>query len=171
MSSRMVKWLLLASVLLIAFPVVAGASTSRVAGMGTQGDYIKDYTNIFTYPSCVPNVGNLVYGEFGVVTDYDDNYSEYFKTKDRAVGAVLGNLFDGKFGTFSFHMREISPALGTDFQPCVTDDAYLDEYIPAPLLRDRSVPRPNYMEHSSTPNWSIRSRGGRPDVGQEVQRP
>jgi len=92
MSSRMLKWLLLASVLLVALPVVAGASTSRVAGLGTQGDYIKDYTNIFTYPSCVPNVGNLVYGEFGVVTDYDENYSEYFQTEDRAVGAVLGKL-------------------------------------------------------------------------------
>jgi hypothetical protein len=129
MSSRMLKWLLLASVLLVALPVVAGASTSRVAGLGTQGDYIKDYTNIFTYPSCISNVGNLVYGEFGVVTDYDENYSEYFQTEDRAVGAVLGNLFDGKFGTFAFHMREYSPALGTGFQPAVTNDAYLDEYI------------------------------------------
>ena len=129
MSSRMVKWLLLASVLLIAFPVVAGASTSRIAGLGTQGDYIKDYTNIFGYPSCVAGVGNLVYGEFGMVTDYNENYSEYFMTEDRAVGAVLGNLFDGKFGTFGFHMREYSPALGTGFQPYVAYEGYLDEYI------------------------------------------
>lgn len=129
MSSRMVKWLLLASVLLIALPVVAGASTARVAGMGTQSDYIKDYTNIFGYPSCVANVGNLVYGELGQVTDYDENYSEFFQTEDRAVGAVLGNLFDGKFGTFAFHMREYSPALGTNFQPYIGYDAYLDEYL------------------------------------------
>ncbi len=129
MSSRMMKWLLLASVLLIAFPVVAGASTSRLAGMGTQGDYIKDYANIFGYPSCVPNVGNLVYGEFGVVTDYDENWSEYFMTEDRAVGAVLGNLFDGRFGTFGIHMREYAPALGTGFQPYVSYDGYIDEYI------------------------------------------
>jgi hypothetical protein len=130
MSSRMVKWLLLASVLLIAFPVVAGASTSRIAGMGVQGDYVKDYTNIFGYPSCVSGVGNLVYGEFGQVTDYDYNYSEYFMTEDRAVGAVLGNLFDGKFGTFGFHMREYSPALGFGFQPYIGYDASEnDEYI------------------------------------------
>jgi hypothetical protein len=129
MSSRMVKWLILASILLIAFPVVAGASTSRIAGMGTQGDYIKDYTNIFGYPSCIPQVGNLVYGEFGQVTDYDENYSEFFQTEDRAVGAVLGNLFDGKFGTFGFHLREYSPALGFGFQPYIGYDAYLDEYI------------------------------------------
>jgi len=130
MSSRTVKWLILASVLLIAFPVVAGASTSRIAGMGTQGDYIKDYTNIFGYPSCVSGVGNLVYGEFGAVTDYDVNYSEYFQTEDRAVGAVLGNLFDGRFGTFGFHMREYSPALGSGSQPYVAYNAdYNDEYI------------------------------------------
>ena len=129
MSSRMMKWLLLASILLIAFPVAVGASTSRIAGMGTQGDYMKDYTNIFGYPSCVSGVGNLVYGEFGVVTDYNDNYSEYFMTEDRAVGAVLGNLFDGKFGTFGFHMREYSPALGAGFQPYVSYDGWMDEYI------------------------------------------
>jgi hypothetical protein len=125
MSSRMVKWLILASVLLIAFPVVAGASTSRLAGMGVQGDYIKDYTNIFGYPSCVSGVGNLVYGEFGTVTDYDD-YPAYFQTEDRAVGAVLGNLFDGKYGTIAFNLREYSPALGTGSQPWV--DYWGNEY-------------------------------------------
>ena len=130
MSSRTVKWLILASILLIAFPVVAGASTSRIAGMGTQGDYVKDYTNIFGYPSCIAGVGNLVYGEFGQVTNYDENYSEYYLTEDRAVGAVLGNLFDGRFGTFGFHMREYSPALGIGFQPYVGDNASEnDEYI------------------------------------------
>lgn len=111
-------------------PVVAFSSTSRLAGMGTQGDYVKDYTNIFGYPSCIAGVGNLVYGEFGVVTDYDDNYSEYFNTEDRAVGAVLGNLFDGRYGTIGFHMREYSPALGTNSQPYATDNAYYNsEYI------------------------------------------
>jgi len=129
MSSRSVKWLILASVLLVALPVVAGASTSRIAGLGVQGDYIKDYTNIFGYPSCVANVGNLVYGELGQVTDYDENYSEFFGTEDRSVGAVLGNLWDGKFGTFAFHMREYSPALGTNFQPYIGYEAYLDEYL------------------------------------------
>jgi len=124
MSSRMVKWLLLASVLLIAMPVVAGASTSRIAGMGTQGDYIKDYTNIFGYPSCVPNVGNLVYGEFGTVANYYDTPREAFTPADRAVGAVLGNLFDGRYGTIAFHMREFSPALGTGFQPIVNPFDY-----------------------------------------------
>jgi len=112
----MVKWLILAAILLIAFPVVAGASTSRIMGMGTQGDYIKDYTNIFGYPSCVAGVGNLVYGEFGQVVDYDDVWGEYFTTEDRSVGAVLGNLFDGRFGTFAFHLREISPTLGSGHQ-------------------------------------------------------
>ncbi len=129
MSSRSAKWLILASVLLLALPVVAGASTSRLAGMGVLGDYVKDYTNIFGYPSCVANVGNLVYGEFGQVTDYDNNYSEFFNTEDRSVGAVLGNLWDGKYGVISFHMREYSPALGQNFQPFIQDVGYNDEYI------------------------------------------
>lgn len=129
MSSRVVKWLILASILLMAFPVLAGASTSRLAGMGVQGDYVKDYTNIFTYVSNLCCVGNLVYGELGVATDYDENWSEYYNTEDRAVGAVLGNLFDGRFGTIGFHMREYSPALGTGSQPYVGYNGYLDEYI------------------------------------------
>jgi hypothetical protein len=138
MSSRTVKWLILASVLLIAFPVVAGASTSRLAGMGVQGDYIKDYTNIFGYPSCVSGVGNLVYGEFGTVTGYDAS-TEYYQTEDRAVGAVLGNLFDGKYGTFAFNMREYSPALGTGSQPWVdyfTEDGIFDPADPSYVLSD-----------------------------------
>jgi hypothetical protein len=107
MSSRTVKWLLLASVLLIAFPVVAGASTARVAGLGVQGDYIKDYTGVYTYLSNVSCVGNLVYGELGNWDDYSDAY-----TSDRAVGAILGNLWDGKYGTFGIHLREETPQLG-----------------------------------------------------------
>jgi hypothetical protein len=154
----MVKWLILASVLLITFPVVAGASSSRIAGMGVQGDYIKDYTNIFGYPSCVPNVGNLVYGEFGVVTDYDDNVSEYFLTEDRAVGAVLGNLFDGKYGTLGFHMREYKPPMGFSSQPYVTFDASENyEYLFgtgfetfAPFSMDPNTPG----ETGYTPYWN-----------------
>jgi hypothetical protein len=124
-----VKWLLLTSILLLAFPVLAGASTSRLAGMGVQGDYVKDYTNVFTYVSNLCCVGNLVYGELGVATDYDENYSEYYNTEDRAVGAILGNLWDGRFGTIGFHMREYSPALGTGSQPYVAYEGYLDEFI------------------------------------------
>jgi hypothetical protein len=128
MQSRFLKVLALAAVV-VAIPVAAFAQSSRIAGMGPQGDYIKDYTNIFTYPSCITGVGNLVYGEFGVATDYDQNYSEYFNTEDRAVGAVLGNLFDGRFGTWSFHMREYSPALGFSSQPYILGEGYMDEYL------------------------------------------
>jgi hypothetical protein len=99
MSSRAVKWLLLASVLLLAFPVVAGASTARVAGLGIQGDYIKDYTGVFTYLSNICCVGNVVYGELG------NNVSDS-NTDDRAVGAFLGNLWDGKYGAWGIHLRE-----------------------------------------------------------------
>lgn len=103
MNSRLVKWLVLASVVLMAFPVVAVASTSRIEGMGIQGDYIKDYTNMYSYLSTLCCVGNLVYGELGntqVLTDSDLN--------DRAVGAVMNN----KWGAWGIHMREITAQLG-----------------------------------------------------------
>jgi hypothetical protein len=105
MSSRTVKLLLLASVLLIAFPVVAGASTARVQGMGIQGDYIKDYTNIYTYISSISCVGNVVYGELG-------NWDSESYSDDRAVGAIVGNLWDGKYGTLGIHLRSETPQLG-----------------------------------------------------------
>ena len=65
MSSRLSKWFVIGSALMMALPVAASAQTSRVEGMSIQGDYIKDYTGIYTYLSQVPNVGNLVYGELG----------------------------------------------------------------------------------------------------------
>jgi hypothetical protein len=83
----------------LAMPVVANAQSSRVEGMSLQGDYIKDYTSIYTYPSSVSHVGNLVYGEFG-------------GGSDRGVGAVLGNLWEGRMGTWAIHLRQFEPSLG-----------------------------------------------------------
>ncbi|NOT32544.1 MAG: hypothetical protein HOP12_00050 [Candidatus Eisenbacteria bacterium] len=88
-------------------PAVANAQTSRIGGMAVPGDYVKDWSGIYTYVSEVGNVGNLVYGELGHVV------SPGFTTPvDRGVGAVLGNLWDGRYGTWAIHMREVSPALG-----------------------------------------------------------
>ena len=61
-SSRSLKRLLLAAVALVALPVSAFAQTSRVEAIHVQGDYIKDYTGIFTYTSGITNVGSLAYG-------------------------------------------------------------------------------------------------------------
>src|SRR5437762_12787581 len=105
MHSRNVKRIVLGVVLLVALPVVAFAQTSRVEGMSIQGDYIKDYTGIYTYLSQVPNVGNLVYGELG-------NTQSPPLTFDRSIGAVLGNLRDGRYGTWAIHLREQAPQLG-----------------------------------------------------------
>ncbi len=105
MSSRTVKWLLLASVLLIAFPVVAAASTARVQGMAIQSDYIKDYTNVYTYLSEVSCVGNVVFGEFGNVEG--DTY-----TRDRGVGVILNNLWDGKYGAIALRLSEETAQIG-----------------------------------------------------------
>lgn len=89
--------------LMLTLPVGAFAQTSRVEGMALQGDYIKDYTGIYTYVSGLPSVGNLVYGELG---------SGAAAPTDRGMGAVLGNLWDGKFGTWAIHMRQQTPSLG-----------------------------------------------------------
>src|SRR5438093_5632818 len=90
-----------AATALAVLPTLALAQTSRVEGMALQGDYIKDYTGIYTYTSGVVNVGNLVYGELGNAFGST--------TFDRSVGAVLQNLFDGKLGTWGIHLREETP--------------------------------------------------------------
>ena len=101
--NRFSKLLVLCAVAAVALAATASAQTSRVAGMALQGDYIKDYTGIYTYLSGVPNVGNLIYGELG---------NDFASTEDRAVGAVLGNLWDGRFGTWAIHLRQQTPNLG-----------------------------------------------------------
>jgi hypothetical protein len=93
---------------MLALPVLASAQTSRVEGMALQGDYIKDYTGIYTYISGVSNVGNLIYGELGTTSD-----TPTAALTDRSVGAVLGNLWDGRYGTWGIHLREWTPQLGS----------------------------------------------------------
>jgi hypothetical protein len=106
LSRKMSKSVVLAALLMTALPVLAFAQTSRLEGMTLQGDYVKDYTAIYTYPSQVPNVGNLVYGELGNTGGVGTAVA------DRSVGAILGNLFDGRFGTWAIHLRQITPNLG-----------------------------------------------------------
>jgi hypothetical protein len=106
MHSRSISRSLILCAVLAALPVVAQAQTSRVRGMNLQGDYIKDYTGMYTYTSSVASVGNLVYGEFG------DLFFPAGTPGDRSVGAVLGNLWDGRYGTWGVHLRELTPALG-----------------------------------------------------------
>ena len=91
------------ALLVIALPGVAAASSARLDGMNVPGDYTKDYTGIFSYASGINSVGNLVYVEPG---------SEDADWGDRAVGAVLTNLWDGRFGTWGINLREMHPALG-----------------------------------------------------------
>jgi len=105
MLNRWNKSLIALVALALALPVVANAQTARVEGLSVQGDYIKDYTSIYTYPSTVSHVGNLVYGEFG-------NGDFFGSPSDRGMGAVLGNLWDGRFGTWAIHLRETTSNLG-----------------------------------------------------------
>src|SRR5262245_34603154 len=97
MHKRMTR-ILSAISLLVVIPTVAFASSSRVAGLNVPGDYIKDYTGIFTYVSGVSSVGNLVYAEPN--------------TGNEALGAVMGNLWEGRLGTWGLHLRRFAPTLG-----------------------------------------------------------
>ena len=97
MHKRMTR-ILSAISLLVVIPTVAFASSSRVAGLNVPGDYIKDYTGMFTYVSSVNTVGNMVYTEPN--------------TGNEALGAVLGNLFEGRMGTWALHLRRFAPDLG-----------------------------------------------------------
>ena len=94
---------------LLALPTLALAQTSRIEGMAIPGDYVKDYTGIYTYTSCITGVGNLVYGELGSTGAFTANGAH---PGDRAMGAVLQNLFDGKLGTWGVNLREETPSLG-----------------------------------------------------------
>ncbi len=91
-------------------PVLAHASTSRLQGMALPGDYTKDYTAIYGWPSSLTGVGNLVYGELG--NDLVNLNSSNPYSYERAMGAVLTNLWDGRFGTWGIHLREETPSLG-----------------------------------------------------------
>lgn len=104
MNRRMMKILALGA-LMLALPAVALAQTSRVEGMALQGDFVKDMSGMFTYTSQVANVGNLVYGELG-----NTNFPPV--TSDRGVGAVIGNLWDGRLGTWAVHIHEEHPQMG-----------------------------------------------------------
>lgn len=84
---------------LAVIPAAAFASSSRVQGLNVPGDYVKDYTNMYTYLSGVGSVGNLVYAEPG-------------NGGNNAMGAVLGNLFEGRLGTWGVNLRRFAPTLG-----------------------------------------------------------
>src|SRR5262245_16979728 len=117
MSFRMSKLVVLSALLLMALPVLAFAQTSRLEGMTLQGDYVKDYTNMFTYPSTVVNTGNLAYGEFGNSVGGINGVplpgGGALTVFDRAVGSVLNNLFEGRTGTWAIHLRQTTPNLGS----------------------------------------------------------
>src|SRR2546426_8661371 len=105
MNRRNTMILALSAALALALPVVTSAQTARVEGMAIQGDYIKDWSGIYTYTSSVANVGNLVYAGLGTGSGAG-------ATNDRSVGAVLGNLWDGRLGTWAIHLRSQTPNLG-----------------------------------------------------------
>jgi hypothetical protein len=98
------KRILVAALFALALPSVAAASSARMSGLAVPGDYVKgEYTGMFTYLSEVNSTGNLAYVEAA---------STYLTFRDHAIGAVLPGLFDGKYGVWSFHLRQSAPSLG-----------------------------------------------------------
>jgi len=108
MRSRRLTVCFAALALTMLLPLAAHGQTSRVEGMALQPDYIKDYVNIYTYLSSVTQVGNLVYGELG-----NTGGAFFSPPRDRSVGAVLGNLWDGHLGTWAIHIRQQRPQMGS----------------------------------------------------------
>jgi hypothetical protein len=102
--------LAVAALAIMAMPAVVFAQSSRTQAMEVPSDYMKDYTNIYGWPSSLPTVGNLAYVELGNVYSNSNTLNPY--TLDRGMGAVLGNLWDGRYGVWAIHMREETPALG-----------------------------------------------------------
>ena len=127
MSSKLSAKLLALALLVVALPSVAFASSARIEGLGLQGDYVMDYNNVFTYPSLVTQYQNLVYGDLGKkslpggsLNDFqDNNQNPRLDDANRAMGAILGNLWGGKIGVWSVNFNEnaspISPALGAQY--------------------------------------------------------
>jgi hypothetical protein len=120
---------ILVAAMFAAIPSAAFASSARIDGMNVPGDYVKDYTGIFTYLSGVTGVGNLVYGEFGDANYIFGSPFDYKSSRgvqpsaaagyggpgggiDRSMGAVLNNIADGKWGSFGVFLREGHPGLG-----------------------------------------------------------
>lgn len=126
MSSKLFAKLLVLALLVVALPHVASASSARVEGLGLQNDYVMDYTNVFVYPSLVGQYQNLVYGDLGrkdvtggTLSDFQDNNQSNTNDANRAMGAILGNLWGGKAGVWSLHFNEnatpMSAALGAQY--------------------------------------------------------
>src|SRR5690349_2094344 len=85
--------------LLTLFPALSSASPARVEAMNVPGDFVKDYTGVFTYLSGVSAAGNIVWAQ----PDGNGN---------QGMGALLGNLWDGKLGTWGVNLRRLAPTLG-----------------------------------------------------------
>jgi len=86
--------------LLTLFPAFASASPARVEAMNVPGDYVKDYTGVFTYLSGVSASGNIVWAQPDGVTG------------NQGMGALLGNLWEGRLGTWGVNLRRFAPSLG-----------------------------------------------------------
>jgi hypothetical protein len=101
--------------LLTLLPAISYASSARVNSMNVPGDYIKDYTGIYTYMSGVSGVGNLV-------------YAEPSGSGNQAMGAVLGNLFEGRLGVWSINLRRFAPTFGQPLfgDPLTTSNGFSD---------------------------------------------
>src|SRR5438128_12190883 len=127
MQSKLAVRLFALALLACALPGFALASSSRVEGLGLQGDYVMDYSNVQTYPSAIVRYQNLVYGDLGVkdvsggdLSDFENNNpNPRLDNADRSLGLLLGNWWGGRAGAFGVYLQEnasaLSPALGSPY--------------------------------------------------------
>lgn len=127
MQSKSAVRILALVLLACAMPSLVSASSARIEGLGFQGDYVMDYSNVLTYPSAIVRYQNLVYGDLGVkdvsggdLSDFENNnQNPRLDDADRALGLLLGNLWGGRAGAFGVYVEEnaapLSPALGAAY--------------------------------------------------------
>jgi len=118
----------LAAAILTLVPVASFASDARIGGLGLQGDYVQDYTNIYNYPASIVRYTNLAYGNWGIKDvsggdvngTFEDNNAtpSGLVNSNRSMGAYL-SICKKLPGTWGVQVNEnqnpISPAYGAQY--------------------------------------------------------
>lgn len=129
-------------------PAPAPATTARVVGLNVAADFTNDPTAMFTFLTAVTASGSHAYLDAGSVTGATGN-------GDRAMGAVLADLWEGRAGVWAIHLRQLNPALG---QP----------WIGLPIVPGYLGFDPNRRDESLDLAWGGRVNGA--DVAARLQR-
>ncbi|MFM7231425.1 MAG: hypothetical protein ACKO3S_05515 [bacterium] len=136
-----------ALVLALVAPTAAQASSARIAGLSVPADLVRDEVGSFTYLSALASQGNLLWVEPG-------------NGGNEGAGAVLQNLWGGRYGTWAVSVRRFAPALGQAM--------YLDPIGPSGVPPFTFMSDPNTTGQSLDLSWA-RTYGNR-TLGLRYQR-